>query len=143
MIRFNGDEKHIRGKKRQIKEILMSIFNDHTKHLHSLDYTFVDDETLLGINRESLNHDYYTDIISFDYSTEKKIEGDIYISIDRVRENSVNFNEKFHMELLRVIFHGSLHLVGYKDKTKTEKLKMTEMENHYIKKYLSMFHVEQ
>jgi rRNA maturation RNase YbeY len=143
MIRFDGDEKHIRGSKKQIKEVLKSIYEDHNKKLIDLDYTFVDDETLLEINRESLNHDYYTDIITFDYSNANKIEGDIYISIDRVKDNAKTYKEKFHVELLRVIIHGSLHLVGYKDKTKSEKMEMTKMENKYINKYLNMFHVEQ
>jgi probable rRNA maturation factor len=143
MIRFNGDNKHISGIKKQLKELLKQLYLDHKKKIESLEYTFVNDETLLQINRESLNHDYYTDIITFDYSTENIIEGDIYISIDRVKENAETYNEKFHVELLRVIIHGSLHLVGYKDKSKTEKTKMTKMENHYINKYLKMFHVEQ
>ena len=91
-------------------------------------YSFVSDEELLAINRSHLDHDYYTDIITFDYSSKKKLEGEIYISVDRVRENGIDFN----LELIRVMCHGVLHMLGFKDKTKEEVLVMREKENEWI-----------
>ena len=95
-------------------------------------YTFVSDEALLKMNKEYLNHNTYTDIITFDYSEQKKITGDIFISIDRVKENAKKFKVKFEDELNRVIIHGVLHLCGYKDKTKTDALTMRKKENKYL-----------
>ena len=80
-----------------------------------------------------LNHDYYTDIITFDYSIENKISGDLLISIDRVKENAKNFSVSFSQELNRVVIHGVLHLCGYKDKTEDEKKQMRNLENKYLK----------
>ena len=93
---------------------------------------FTSDEYLLNLNRESLNHDYYTDIITFDYCQENTINGDLFISIDRVKENAKEFNEPFSQELSRVIIHGVMHLCGYKDKTNEEELLMREKENFYL-----------
>lgn len=143
MISFNGDKKHIRGMSMGIRKTISQIIKDHTYQLNQIDYIFVNDEELLQINKDVLKHDYYTDIISFDYTEDKKIEGEIYISIDRVRDNANKFSEEFHVELLRVIFHGVLHYVGYKDKTKKDAEKMREQENKYIKLYKREFHVEQ
>ncbi len=140
MITFSGDKSHIRGKSKSIRKTIDQIAKEHNYKIKQIDYVFVDDESLLEINKQALNHDYYTDIISFDYSEGGKIEGEIYISIDRVRENASKFKEEFHVELLRVIFHGVLHYVGYKDKTKKESEKMRSMENYYINK--NLFHVE-
>ena len=90
----------------------------------------------MEMNRRFLKHDYYTDIISFSLSeTARQIEGEIYISIDRVRENAQKRQLTLHEELHRVIFHGALHLCGYKDKSEKEKKVMTEAENKYLKSY--------
>ena len=105
----------------------------------ALNYIFCDDVFLLKINQEYLNHDDFTDIITFDYTQGKLISGDIYISVERVRENSGNFEVSFENELLRVMAHGILHLMGYKDKD-TEHIKvMRQKEEEKIK----LFHVEQ
>ncbi len=118
----------------------------------NLSFVFCSDEYLLGINRQFLQHDYYTDIITFPLSDSKEeLEAEIYISVDRVRENSLKFAVRgsqkipdtgsqkpehlFQRELHRVIFHGVLHLLGYKDKTKANQLEMREMED----KWLSLF----
>ncbi|MFZ2906756.1 MAG: rRNA maturation RNase YbeY [Cyclobacteriaceae bacterium] len=99
----------------------------------SLNYIFCSDEYLKKINIKYLNHHTYTDIITFDYSpSAKEIEGEIYISIDRVRENADSFKTSFQSELHRVIIHGVLHLLGYKDKSKSEKALMREKEDTYL-----------
>ncbi|MDB5017401.1 MAG: rRNA maturation RNase YbeY [Mucilaginibacter sp.] len=103
--------------------------------LKELTYIFCSDNYLLQINQQYLNHDTYTDIITFDNSElEKVIIGDIFISIDRIRENSLKFNITEASELHRVIIHGALHLLGYKDKTLTDKKKMTLKEDFYLNK---------
>ncbi len=104
-----------------------------------IDYIFCRDEYLLDINQKYLNHDTYTDIISFDYSEGKVLSGDIFISIERVRENADAFGVDFAEELLRVMSHGVLHLSGFKDKTEEDSLVMRGKEDEKIK----MFHVEQ
>jgi probable rRNA maturation factor len=101
--------------------------------LKELTYIFCSDNYLLQINQQYLNHDTFTDIITFDNSeTEKVIIGDIFISIDRVRENATQFNTSISDELHRVLIHGALHLLGYKDKTTASKQKMTEKEDFYL-----------
>jgi probable rRNA maturation factor len=101
--------------------------------LKELNYIFCSDIYLLQINRQYLNHDTYTDIITFDNSeTERVITGDIFISIDRIRENAAKFNITETDELHRVIIHGALHLLGYTDKTPVTKQKMTQKEDFYL-----------
>jgi rRNA maturation RNase YbeY len=90
---------------------------------------FVSDDYLLEMNNQYLEHDYFTDIITFDYSEEKVISGDLFISVDTVTSNSQEFNVPFIDELHRVIIHGVLHLIGFDDKTDEDKLMMTQMEN--------------
>ncbi len=106
---------------------------------NQIDYIFCDDEYLLHINQKYLDHDTYTDIITFDYSEGKQIAGDIFISIERVKENSKEFKVGFKDELLRVMSHGILHLLGYKDKAEDEANVMRNKENEMI----ALFHVEQ
>ena len=93
---------------------------------------FTSDEYLLNLNKSALNHDYYTDIITFDYTESRKISGDLFISVDRVKENAISFQEPFQRELSRVVIHGVLHLCGYKDKSDDEKTLMREKENFYL-----------
>ena len=101
--------------------------------LGELSFIFASDEYVLNINREYLKHDTYTDIITFDNSEEEnRITGDIFISIDRIRENSTKFNVNEIDELHRVMIHGTLHLLGYPDKGKTAKSIMTSKEDHYL-----------
>lgn len=98
------------------------------------DLTFIlcSDKYLLKINIEYLQHDYFTDIITFNYVDGKLISGDLFISIERVKENSEEFNTSLYKELYRVIFHGVLHLIGYNDKTVDEKNVMREKEDLYL-----------
>ena len=106
--------------------------------LDQLDYVFCSDDYLFKVNVEYLNHNTYTDIITFDYSVDERITGDIFISIDRVKENAKAFDVEFISELRRVMSHGVLHLLGYKDKSDEEKDIMRSMEN----KMIELFHVE-
>lgn len=97
-----------------------------------LSFIFCDDKYLHKINLEFLNHDTLTDIITFDYSSEEEIAGEIYISIDRVSENAKAFNQDKAQEIRRIIIHGVLHLLGYKDKSLEEKTQMTSKEDYYL-----------
>ncbi|MEO5947660.1 MAG: rRNA maturation RNase YbeY [Chitinophagaceae bacterium] len=119
----------------RLKGFIESIFNKEGKRLSSINYIFCTDKALLEINKQFLKHDFYTDIITFDLSESAEITAEIYISVDRVRDNAKNLGVSFKSELLRVIFHGALHLSGYKDKTKLEKADMSEKEDHYLNKY--------
>ena len=95
-------------------------------------YVFVGDAALLKINQEYLNHDTYTDIITFDYTEDKTLSGEIYISIERVRDNALKFSENSITELHRVMIHGILHLCGYTDKDADSKAEMTGREDYYL-----------
>lgn len=103
--------------------------------LVTINYIFCSDKYLLQMNKEYLQHDYFTDIITFDNSTEKKtVEGDIFISVDSVKRNAKTFGTTFEDELHRVMIHGVLHLLGYKDKTAKDKAVMRRMENAWLLK---------
>ena len=110
---------------------------DELKLLEEVNLIFCSDEYLLKMNIEYLQHDYYTDIISFDYCEDDKILGDLFISKDRVLENSIDNNVSFVFELQRVIVHGVLHLCGYKDKTDEEAALMRSKEDFYLSKIVS------
>jgi rRNA maturation RNase YbeY len=117
------------------KAWLNEVAKQEGKRILELSYVFCSDNYLLQINQEYLNHDTLTDIVTFDNSEDpKKIEGDIFISIDRVRENGEKLGTS-ETELERVMVHGLLHLLGYKDKKKEDKAAMTEKDNFYIKQY--------
>ena len=117
------------------KAWLNEVAKQEGKKILELSYVFCSDEYLLQINQEYLNHDTLTDIVTFDNSEDpKKIEGDIFISIDRVKENGEKLGTS-ESELERVMVHGLLHLLGYKDKKKEDKALMTEKEDFYIKQY--------
>lgn len=105
--------------------------------LGEITVVFCNDEYLLEMNRTYLNHDYYTDIITFDYSEDIIISGDLFVSIDRIIENSSSFDVSFNHELSRVIYHGVLHLCGYKDKSEDEIKAMRGKENYYLDKFVS------
>lgn len=109
----------------------------HQKSLGDLSLIFCSDEYLLEINKTHLNHDYYTDIITFDYCEGLTISGDLFISIDRVKENALGLNEMFHVELLRVIAHGTLHLLGFGDKSDEDALEMRNQENFALDLFVS------
>lgn len=108
------------------------IITHEGKKLGDINYIFCDDEYLLKINQDYLQHDYYTDIITFDYVKGKKISGDIFVSVTRVSENAPLLSKSFDEELHRVIAHGILHLCGYKDKTEAEIKEMRNKEDFYL-----------
>ncbi len=108
------------------------IITHEGKKLGDINYIFCDDEYLLKINQDYLQHDYYTDIITFDYVKGKKISGDIFVSVTRVSENAPLLSKSFEEELHRVIAHGVLHLCGYKDKTEDEIKEMRSKEDFYL-----------
>lgn len=118
---------------------IKKVLDSEGKSLGELSYIFCDDEYLLDINQKFLNHDTYTDIISFDTSVGNIVAGDIFVSEERVKENAVTYNETFEEEMRRVIIHGVLHFCGYKDKTDAEREEMRSKENEK----LTLFHVEQ
>ena len=122
--------------KTALKKIIYTSFEKEARKKLSVTYVFCSDEYLLRINQDFLKHDYYTDIITFPLSeTDTKVEAEIYISIDRVSENALKLKVPFEQELLRVIFHGVLHLIGYKDKTTTQKVAMRLAEEKWIKEF--------
>ena len=109
-----------------------STIQQEEKSATEITYVFCSDEYLYQMNLDYLNHDTYTDIITFDYTENSLVSGDIFISIDRVKENAIKFNTTFLNELSRVIIHGVLHLVGYKDKTTEQKQVMRSKEDFYL-----------
>jgi len=121
--------------KNKIKEWIKSTITAEGYALQELNYIFCSDQYLLQINRQYLDHDTYTDIVTFDNSEkDRSITGDIFISIDRIRENAAKFGVTEANELHRVIIHGALHLLGYKDKSPADKKKMTLKEDFYLNK---------
>jgi rRNA maturation RNase YbeY len=116
----------------KFKKFIAQLIEAENKELNSIDYIFCSDEYLLEINKEFLQHDFLTDIITFDLSVDASISSEIYVSIDRVRENAKLFNTSLNRELYRVMIHGALHLLGYKDKTKREIAFMRNKEEHYL-----------
>lgn len=133
-VRFNhADVKQLSFKKKKfIKEIVVRIFLDEAKKVNKINYIFCSDTYLLEINKKYLTHNFFTDIISFDLSEGEAVTGEIYISIDRVKENAIIHSASFRKELLRVILHGVLHLCGYKDKKKSEITLMRKKEDYYL-----------
>ena len=119
-----------------LKKWISATINKEKRKEGDITFIFCSDEYLLLINKQYLQHDTYTDIITFDYSegdSAQPISGDIFISIERVKENAEKFSTTFENELHRVIIHGVLHLLGYKDKTKVAKAQMTSKEDYYLK----------
>lgn len=133
-ILFHSEEiPFILKQKGEIRKWIKSAIQAEKRVPGDISFIFCSDEYLLNINIQYLDHDTYTDIITFDNSEEDEmIEGDIFISIDRVKENAVQFNTSEQDELHRVIIHGILHLIGYTDKDKSHKSQMTDKENHYL-----------
>lgn len=120
----------------RLKLFIDRLFLLEKKKLGNLSYIFCSDEHLLGINKDFLKHDFYTDVITFDLSSSKtETEGEVYLSVDRIKDNAKQLGVSFTEELHRVIFHGALHLCGYKDKNKVDQRRMRSAENKYLQLY--------
>lgn len=132
---FFEDYKRFRIDRNMISENLQKIITLEGYISGNISLIFCSDNYLLDMNKQFLDHDYFTDIITFNYSIDKTISGDLFISIDRIKENAYNYNETFENELYRVIFHGVLHLIGYDDKDEISVKVMKEKENYYVKKF--------
>jgi probable rRNA maturation factor len=130
---FTEETNYTLKNKRAIKGWVASAIAQEGYVLQELNFILCSDEYLLRINQDYLNHDTYTDVITFDNSEDlKTIIGDIFISIERIKENASTFNHSVAKELCRVMIHGTLHLLGYKDKSKATKILMTEKEDQYL-----------
>lgn len=143
-IRFyNADKKLVIKNKKQLLNFIPFIFSGENKPFVSLSIVSCSDDYLLNLNKQFLNHDYFTDILTFDLSeVREEIAGEIYISIDRVKENSIVHQVTFKDEFCRILFHGILHLCGFLDITPAEKRQMTQKEDFYLNEF-STFHVKQ
>lgn len=134
MINFffeNIDEISLRE---DLKQWIESIITAEGKKLGDINYIFCDDEYLLKVNQDYLQHDYYTDIITFDYVKGKTISGDIFVSLERIKDNAETLGKPYPSEFRRVVAHGVLHLCGYKDKSEEDEKLMREKEDFYIDK---------
>ncbi len=126
----------------KVKNWISQVIQLRGKRVGNISYLFCDDEYLLGVNQQYLNHDTYTDIITFDYVAADLISGDIMISVDRVGENASQFEVPFELELRRVIIHGVLHLLGQGDKSDDEATEMRRQEEESLALWNTMFPVE-
>lgn len=138
MINFNYETEFTLENEEAIATWLTNVITSENKKEGEINYIFCDDEYLHKINLEYLNHDTLTDIISFDYTMGNELSGDIFVSVERVKDNAKDFNIVFEEELKRVLVHGVLHYCGYKDKGEAEELLMRSKEDEKI----ALFHVE-
>ena len=129
---YERDFEWVHKHEKSIKDILSAIADDYDKEALSLTLVFGDDDWLLDINQKFLNHDYFTDIITFDYSEHSVLSGDLCISVDRVCDNAKEHNVSRETELFRVVIHGALHLCGLNDKSEEQKTEMRLTENKYL-----------
>lgn len=137
-VRFHFLSEILLRDRSQLKSFIPSIFKKEKKQLKEIQFIFCSDDYLLDINKKYLDHDYYTDIITFDLSEPgQQITAEIYISVDRVRDNARSFGTSLKKELHRVIFHGALHLCGYRDKKQQEEKLMRKMEDQYLGLYFT------
>ena len=139
MISFNYETEFELHNEADFSRWLSEVILSENKKEGEINYIFCDDDYLLEINQQYLEHDTLTDIISFDYSVGNEINGDIFVSVERVKENASDYKVTFDEEIQRVLVHGILHYCGYKDKTEADELAMRAKEDEKMK----MFHVEQ
>ena len=130
MLRFTAEDIEMPAlDERMVSRWIRAVAADYGFSVGSVNYIFCNDERELEVNRQFLGHDYYTDIITFDYSTPTTLNGDIFISLDTVRSNAEQLNIPFERELMRILIHGILHLTGQGDKTPETKAEMTRKED--------------
>lgn len=134
-IRFHTEDvKYSWKHKRKLSSWIKDSAHHENRPIGEINVILCSDEYLLGMNQQFLEHDYYTDIITFDYTEDKTISGDLYISFDRVSENALKNQVSTNYELYRVVIHGIMHLCGYKDKTKSDSVLMRKKEDFYLTK---------
>lgn len=131
-IRFSIETKYSLKNRTLIKQWIKTVVVNKGKKLGDVSYILCDDDYLLEVNRQYLKHDYYTDIITFDYTENDRIGGDLFISIDRVKDNATALQVPEHEELMRVMIHGVLHLLGLKDKSEEEVKQMRKAEEECL-----------
>lgn len=131
-IEFHAVNEFNLSEPNTVRDWLSMVVDEEQKKTDQLVYIFCDDKYLHKLNVQFLNHDTYTDVITFDESLGNQLSGEIYISVERVKENASSFGVSFEEELHRVMVHGLLHLCGYKDKTEEETLEMRRKENYYL-----------
>lgn len=125
--------------KRLLKAWIKEFVSNHGKKVGELAFIFCSDEKILEVNQNFLQHDYYTDIITFDYCEGEIVSGDIFISVERVQENATSHSAEYNTELIRVLAHGVLHLIGFQDKSPQKKKEMTENEDLCILLFFTKF----
>jgi len=140
LINFFSEKKTFEvSQKDKLRLLLKEVCKQENAQLSFINCVFCSDEYLLQINKKHLKHNFLTDIITFDFSEKKdQIEGDLYISVDRVKENAKKYGDTFKTETIRVVLHGLLHLIGYKDKSEKEKKRMRVLENKYVSLYMEL-----
>ena len=138
-IQFSFQRKFSLSKRRGLKNFMKRLSKKERVLFNEVQFVFCDDASILSINQQFLQHNYYTDIITFNLSApgQKAIDAEIYISVDTVRTNAALFHTSFKNEIHRVIFHGLLHLCGYNDKTLAQQKEMRAMEDYYLQLYFS------
>ena len=132
MIKYFSSTDFVIKDKNRLTLWIEEVINKERRLIKDLVFNFCSDDSLLKLNKEFLNHDTLTDVITFDYSVSEMISAEVFISVDRVRANSKEFHQDFNDEIKRVMIHGVLHLCGYKDKTTKEKALMSDKENLYL-----------
>jgi len=132
-VYYDGVTTRIRGSG-AIKSLIGKVIRSENRTPGDLDFIMTDDRRILEINKEFLSHDYFTDVIAFNYNKGKTVNGEIYISTDTVRSNATNYKVSFNYEILRVMIHAVLHLCGYSDSTGAEKERMRELEDFWLGK---------
>ena len=136
MLKFSSSTLFRLTSQQRISLWLLAVISSEEKVLKEVSFNFCNDQELLKVNQEFLSHDNLTDIITFDYSDPSGIMGEVLISTERVKDNALDFDQLFDVELRRVMVHGVLHLCGYKDKSDDEKILMTKKEDFYLSRYV-------
>ena len=136
MLKFSSSTSFRLTSQQRISLWLLAVISSEEKVLKEVSFNFCNDQELLKVNQEFLSHDNLTDIITFDYSDPSGIMGEVLISTERVKDNALDFDQLFDVELRRVMVHGILHLCGYKDKSDDEKILMTKKEDFYLSRYV-------
>ena len=136
MFKFSSTTSFNLTSQEKVSLWLLDVINNEEKAIKEISFNFCNDKELLKVNQEFLSHNNLTDIITFDYSDSSGIIGEILISTERVKDNALDFDQPFDVELRRVMVHGTLHLCGYKDKSDDEKILMTKKEDFYLSRYV-------